>query len=197
MVIFSRLNIALKTCAGKNIVIRLNQFFTFTNLIHANNLMKKIKIIAILAIIIGGSLIAFFSTTETKAKDFGRCTGIANCTACKSCNYCAHCNSGGSCGVCSYSAPAPTPKYTQTKPTPSASKPKTSTSSNNHIAAGQIYHVNTKSLNIRKTPSTDEVISYTLKFGDKVTVLKLIDSKWAQIQFGAVVGYVYFQYLIK
>ncbi len=57
--------------------------------------MKKIIIVSTLAVLLGGTLIAY---------NYGagrRCTGSSNCKACKNCKYCKHCNEGGGeCGVC-------------------------------------------------------------------------------------------------
>lgn len=156
--------------------------------------MKKIKIFLVISILSLGEIIAFFNIKESKAENCcGKCTGSANCRACKNCKYCAHCNSGGSCGVCSYSSPATKPKPS-TKPnstsTPSKTKSTTSTSSAE-------YTVNSQTLNIRSTPSTSGTIIYTLKFGEKVIVIKIVDSKWAKVKFGNIEGYSFRQYLAQ
>lgn len=154
--------------------------------------MKRIKIFLVISILVGGSLVTFFVVKESKAENCcGKCTGNANCRACKNCKYCAHCNSGGSCGVCSYSAPSPQPKST---PIPSTSKSKTNESSGS--TSNTEYTVNSQTLNIRSTPSTSGTIIYTLKFGDNVSVLKIIDSKWAKVKFRNIEGYSSRQYLI-
>lgn len=153
---------------------------------------KKIKIFLVISILCIGGIIAFLNVKESKAENCcGKCTGSANCRACKNCKYCAHCNSGGSCGVCSYSAPSPKPKST---PIPSNSEPKANSSSGSTTSTK--YTVNSQTLNIRSTPSTSGTVIYTLKFGEKVTVLKLVDGKWAKVKFKNIEGYSSHQYLI-
>lgn len=158
--------------------------------------MKKIKLIAVLAIVVSGCLIAFFTTRETKAEVCAKCTGSANCRACSSCNYCAHCNSGGSCGVCSSSS-SPAPTYTTPKPKKESSSSESETDSSSETTSSDIYKVNSQTLNIRSKPSLDGSVVYTLKFGSKLTVLSFVDAKWAKVRYTNITGYAYRQYLIK
>lgn len=155
--------------------------------------MKKIKIYIVLAITIaGGCFIFLFNNKELKAENCcGRCTGSANCRVCSNCSRCAHCGAGGTCGVCaSYSAPAP--KYT-------APKSHSSTTNNTSVSVlnSQYYVVNAKTLNIRSTPSTESKIIYTLKYNDKVKLIKVVSDKWIKIEVNGITGYVYSQYITE
>jgi len=154
--------------------------------------MKKTRLIITIALIIAASTIVFFNTKKSNAEICAKCIGSANCRACKNCSHCAHCNSGGSCGVCSYSAPV-------TKPNPSPKANSTSTTSKSKSSSSTTtaqYEVNSKTLNIRSTPSMNGAIIYTLKYGEKVTILKIIDSKWAKVKFKNIEGYSFRQYLV-
>jgi len=156
--------------------------------------VKKIKLIALLTVVASTCLIVFLNIKESKAEVCAKCTGSANCHACKTCNYCAHCNSGGSCGVCSYSEPAPAPKP---KPKTEIKSSESTKRNYSNKASTSVYKVNSQSLNIRDKPALDGKVLYTLKFGSKLTVLSFVDSKWAKVQYGNILGYAYLQYLTK
>ncbi len=166
--------------------------------------MGRFKIYIISALVIGCGFI-FLNKNELKAKNCcsgGRCTGSSNCRVCTNCSRCAHCGAGGSCGVCaSYSAPEPvskpqkssSPKESNRTSTTSKSNSTTRSISNSDVS----YVVNAKTLNIRSAPSTNSSIVYTLKYGDKVTIIKVINDTWVQVAVNSINGYTCKQYLSK
>ncbi len=155
--------------------------------------MKRIKLYIFSAIILTSGLILFFSTKELKADNCcegGRCTGSANCHVCSNCSRCAHCGAGGTCGVCAtYSTPTP---KSSVKKIDSGSKNTTPSST---YKAGSNYVVNTKTLNVRSAPSTTSSVIYTLKQGEKVVLIKVIDDKWLHISVNKIKGYVSSQFV--
>lgn len=163
--------------------------------------MKILKryFIPVIAILI--SLILFFTKNSSQAENCcngGRCNGSAYCSACKNCSRCAHCKGGGTCGACSspktsYKAPKTTYKVSTPKHT--SSKKETTPSTKTKVNSSKVYIVNATALNVRSAPSTTSSILYTLKYGDVVTVLKVVDENWYKIQVTNVVGYVYQQYV--
>jgi uncharacterized protein YgiM (DUF1202 family) len=167
---------------------------------------KRILFIALAAIPLVLLLIYSINIPEAEACcEGGRCTGSAYCSACKNCKYCAHCNAGGSCGVC-YSPPPkkekPAAKTKEEKK--SGSNTPVTAGSEEFAAAGDIYIVNTETLNLRTGPDKGYTIITTLKQGDKVKIISGHSSQWVKVQ--TIVsnnqqepptGYVYMQHLKK
>lgn len=142
----------------------------------------------------------------------GRCSGDAYCTACSSCEYCGHCaGGGGTCGVCaSYSTPvrrisrAARPSYRVSSGSRGGGGRTASSSASQRpiaaqLEAGLAYYVAAETLNLRAAPSADAEVVRVLTRNDIVTVLELMDAKWAQVRVvtdeGDVEGYVVRTYL--
>lgn len=160
--------------------------------------MKKLVIYIIITLVISG-IILFFNT-DLKADNCcngGKCTGSSNCRVCTNCSRCAHCGSGGTCGVCAnYSAQEPTDKAPKSNPkTNSSGNHGNSSSSTSTSSTG--YIVNTKTLNIRSEPSTNSNIIYTLKYGDSVTLIKVVDGNWMYVSINDIKGYVSSKFISK
>lgn len=163
--------------------------------------MLKRTIFYLCSTILVISSVIFFNNNELKAENCcngGRCTGSASCRACKNCSRCAHCSAGGTCGVCA--APAPRTIYKATKPAHKTKSVYTAPKKVNNSPISKshntiIYMVNAKTLNVRSAPSISSKILYTLKHGDQVTLLKVVDVNWYKIQANNVIGYVYQQFI--
>lgn len=158
--------------------------------------MRQLKIYLISLLVTISGLVLFLNNSSSKAENLcngGRCTGSSNCRACKNCSRCAHCSSGGTCGVCA----TPTTKtiYKTSKLVNTA--PKKNNGSSNHKSYSAIYKVIAKNLNIRKRPSTDSNIIYTLRYGDTVTVIKVVNEKWFEVEVNGVKGYAFREYISK
>lgn len=156
---------------------------------------------------------AVFPKLPAPLSHLGRCSGDAYCTACSSCEYCGHCaGGGGTCGVCaSYSAPvrrvsrATRPSYRASSGSRgSGGRTAKSISTSQRPAAIQLetglaYYVAAETLNLRAEPSADSEVVRVLTRNDIVTVLELIDAKWARVRVvtdeGDVEGYVVRTYL--
>src|SRR5687768_12473883 len=69
--------------------------------------MKHMVILMLLSITLVFSDSSLSANNEVVRTHIATCTGTKSCYACKNCKYCGHCNAGGgTCGVCSSSAPA-------------------------------------------------------------------------------------------
>ncbi|MCA8830314.1 SH3 domain-containing protein [Hymenobacter pini] len=149
---------------------------------------------------------------KTLASVLGRCSGNAYCSACRNCSACGHCaGGGGTCGVCaSYSAPVRTyraPARTRSSSSRSysgggssrstaPSRPKTV------LVESVSYYVAATTLNLREAPSADAQVLRVLEQGDIVTVLELVDEKWARVSAASALlgdreGYVVRAYLAE
>ena len=64
-----------------------------------------------------------------------------------------------------------------------------------HIMNSEFEYVSSTTLNVRSGPSIDHPILQSLKSGNKVSILEIINSSWKKIKTGSTIGYVYSFYL--
>ncbi|SDY86613.1 SH3 domain-containing protein [Hymenobacter psychrophilus] len=145
-------------------------------------------------------------SAKTLAAALGRCSGNAYCRSCRNCSACGHCaGGGGTCGVCaSYSAPVHTyraPARTRSTSTRSSyGSSATTTRPRTVLVKNMRYVVAASTLNLRSEPSAEADVLRILDAGDSVTILELVDSKWARVsaesaELGDQEGYVARAYL--
>jgi uncharacterized protein YgiM (DUF1202 family) len=117
---------------------------------------------------------------EPQAKEFGRCSGDAYCTACKNCSACKHCSKeGGSCGVCaSYAAPV------VSKPKKAKAAASTITKPMKQYKRLQMLEVTSETLNVRDGAGTNFKLLETINQGDMVTYISH-DGEWLYIRVNA------------
>jgi hypothetical protein len=159
--------------------------------------MNKVTLIVI--VLFAVVFVFCFFNKETHARE-GRCTGSSSCSICKNCSRCAHCSNGGFCGVCS------SRRSTRNSNSSSNSSHKSTSvgSSNSNSQTKPVskdYFVEPPTISIRKSPSQSGQILCTLKEFDSVKLIKMYDSKWAQVEIVCdsitMTGYTLKSYLIK
>lgn len=142
----------------------------------------------------------------------GRCSGNANCSACSTCEYCGHCaGGGGTCGVCassSYSAPIEIltrrQSYRGIQTHSSTAWSRAGYPISSPFTASKTlsaYIVKGIFLNLRAQPSLEAAVVAVLSRGEMVTVVKVLNQKWARVQVitiqGEKTGYVLQAYLLR
>ncbi|NVO84483.1 SH3 domain-containing protein [Hymenobacter terrestris] len=121
------------------------------------------------------------------AAALGRCSGNEYCRSCRNCSACGHCaGGGGTCGVCaSYSVPVrtyrPPARTRSTSKRSSSGSSTTTTRPRTVLVENMRYVVAATTLNLREEPSAEAAVLRVLDAGDSVTVLELVDSKWARV----------------
>jgi hypothetical protein len=147
---------------------------------------KNLFLVLTVFIISTVSSIFFYNNSFADTYE-GRCTGGSSCSACKNCSKCMHCNSGGSCGVCSRGNSTRNSSSNSSTQSKSGSSTKTTqtgtkTTSQGKSVTSKEYFVDPLTISVRKTPGPTGEIICTLKEFDSVTLLKMYDTIWAQIE---------------
>jgi uncharacterized protein YgiM (DUF1202 family) len=138
--------------------------------------MKKIFILVF--IMLATTTLIFLAQASEAG---GKCNGSSSCNICTNCTRCQYCKGGGSCGACSTGAERKSSSHT-TSNTYSSSNSSSHAKTPGTNTTGNNYFVEPLTLSIRRSPVAGSEILCTLKEFDSVTLIKMHDLKWAQVE---------------